>query len=381
MSLAKSIVRQSNAFFLLFVLIGIVGCQSSTPSSSSSDALRESRLNTELVLNNAVLEQSNKKDNTVWKIRADRIDYSEDQQIATLYRVVGNLFYNGTIILKISAETGEVRDNGNIILLKDKIIAQDQRNGSIINSEAVEWRPQENLLLIDGKLNGSHPNLLVDAQSGKYFTDTERLELQGNVVATTQQPSLQLNSDRLNWNIPQSQIIIPDLVKIVRYNEEETITDRLVSDRAEFNLAKNLAVLNNNIELIALEPPLQVATNALTWNYQNRIGTAEQPIKILDRERKLSLTGNRGEINFPQQWAKLENGAKGIKQESQSELYAKQLFWKIGTEDVEATGNVVYEQVNPKARLTGEKAIGTLGSNNIIVTSNGKKQVTSVIDN
>ncbi len=103
--------------------------------------------------------------------------------------------------------------------------------------------------------------------------------------------------------------------------------------------------------------------------------------KSLDGDRKLSLTGNQGEINFPQQLAILENGTKATKQQSNSELYARQLIWKINTEEVEATGNVVYEQVDPKARLTGEKAIGTLGDNNIVVTSNGKQQVTSVIDN
>ena len=379
MSLVKLTVRELNAFLSLLLLMSIVSCQSSTPSSSQASG--ESRLDTELILNNAVLEQSNKKENTIWKIRADRIDYSEDQQIANLDRVVGNLFYNGRIILKISADTGVIKHNGNVILLKGKIVAQDQRNGSIINSEAVEWRPQENLLLIKEKLSGTHPNLSVDAQSGRYFTDIEKLEIQQDVVATTNQPSLQLTSDRLDWNIPQSQIIIPDAVKIVRYDEQETITDRLVSDRAEFDLAKNIAILNRNIELIALDPPLQIATNALTWNYKDRIGTADQPIQILDRQRKLSLTGNQGEINFPQRIAKLKNGTKSVNQQKNAELYARQLTWQINSEKVEATGNVVYQQVNPKARLTGEKAIGTLGDNNIVVTSNGKKQVTSVIDN
>ncbi len=379
LSLAKSTLKKLNALLLLLLLTITVGCQPST--SSYTQASGESRLDTELVLNNAALEQSNKQENTVWKIKADRIDYSEDQQIATLDKVVGNLFYNGTVILKISAEAGEIRKNGNIILLKGKIIAQDQRNGSVISSEAVEWRPQENLLLIKEKLSGIHANLAVNAQSGKYFTDIEKLEIQGDVVATTNQPSLQLHSDRLMWNIPQEQIIIPSAVKIVRYNEAETITDKLIGDRAEFNLANKVVKLKNNVELITLDPQLQVATNSLTWNYQDRIATADQPIQIVDRDRNLSLTGNQGEINFPQQLAKLENGAKGIKQQPDSKLYARQLIWKINTEEVEAIGNVVYEQVDPKARLTGEKAIGTLGDNNIVVTSNGKQQVTSVIDN
>jgi lipopolysaccharide assembly outer membrane protein LptD (OstA) len=361
----------------------MVACQPSTPNSgnSESQASGENRLDTQLKLNNAILEQSNELENTVWKIKADKIIYSEDKKTATLNNVVGNLLLDNTIIFQISAETGEIKDNGNIILLNKQIIASDPRNGSTINSSAVEWRPQENLLLIKEKLNGVHPNLEVTAESGKYYTDVESLEIQGNVVATTNQPSLQLKSDRLVWNIPKDEITSPGAVELVRYSENQTITDKLVSDRVQVNLAENKAILQKNIELITLDPPLQVATDFLSWNYQERIGNTDRPIQIIDRDRQISLTGNKGEINLQQQIAKLQDGVKGINQQKASEIYARQLTWKIDTEEVEAIGDVIYQQADPKARLTGEKAVGTLGDNNIVVTSDGKQQVTTVIDN
>ena len=366
---------------LSWLIITIVGCQPSTPDATPRARERESRLDTQLVLNNAILEQSNKQEKTVWKIKADNIVYSEDKQIATLNKVVGNLWQDGIIIFKISAKTGEIRDNGNIILLNEKIIASDPRNGGIINTDVVEWRPQENLLLIKEKLNGTHPNLQVTAESGKYFTDIEQLEIQGNVVATTNQPSMQLKSDRLEWSIAQNEIKSPGAVEVVQYNEEQTITDKLFSDRAQVNLVSKTATLNQNIELITLEPPLQVATNFFSWNYLTRVGKTDQPIQILDRDRQISLTGNQGEINLQQQLAKLQDGVKGINQQEASELYARQLIWQIDSEKVEAIGNVIYEQADPQARLTGEKAVGTLSDNNIIVTSEGKNQVTTEINN
>ncbi|MEM6614098.1 MAG: LPS export ABC transporter periplasmic protein LptC, partial [Cyanobacteria bacterium P01_C01_bin.72] len=141
------------------------------------------------------------------------------------------------------------------------------------------------------------------------------------------------------------------------------------------------ATLSQNIELISLNPPLQVATDSLTWNYQNRFGKSDRPIQILDREQQTSITGNKGEINLLQKQAILEDGVKGINQLKLAEIFARQITWKIDTEEVEATGNVIYEQANPQARLTGEKAIGALGKNNIVVTSNGKQQVKTVIEN
>lgn len=377
MNTAKLKAKSSKLLPLL--IIGIVGCQTSTLEPQR--ASQENRSDTQLVLNNAVLEQSNARENTVWKIKAESIVYSEDKQTATLNKVVGNLLQGGKIILKLSAKTGEVRDNGNVILLNGDIIASDPRNGSAIYSDAVEWRPQENQLLIKKKFTGIHPNLEITANKGKYLTNTESLEIQDNVVATTNQPTLRLKSDRLVWKIAQEQIESPGAIEIVRYNENQTITDRLVGDRAVVDLAKDTATLNQNIELTSLDPQLQVATNFLTWNYQDRIGKTNQPIQILKRDRTISLTGNQGEINLQQQLAKLQDGVKGINRLKASELYARQLTWKIDTEEVEAVGDVVYEQADPQARLTGEKAVGTLSDNNIVVTSNGKQQVTTVIDN
>jgi LPS export ABC transporter protein LptC len=366
---------------LIGITFSVTSCQPSNSDPDVNQVAPTSRLDTELVLNNAVLEQSNKQSNTVWKIKADNIVYSEDKKIATLTKVVGNLLQNDVVILKISAKSGEVRNQGDIILLEDQVIASDPRNGSVISSEEVEWQPQNNLLLIKTKLIGNHPNLEVIAKSGRYFTDIERLEIEKDVVATTKQPALQLTSDRLEWNIPQGEIISPGAMKLVHYDQNQTIVDQLVSDRAELNLQKHQVVLNKNIELITSEPQLQVATDFLTWNYQDRIGKTDRPIQILDRDRRINITGNQGEINLQQQLATLQNGVKGINETEGSELYARKVIWELNTEEVEATGNVIYEQAKPKARLTGEKAIGTLGNNNITVTSNGKQPVTSVIDN
>ena len=366
---------------LLWLLaIACTSCQSSSPVASTATPT-ESRVDTQLVLNNAVLEQSNKQENTVWKIKADNIVYSEDKKTAVLDRVVGNLLQNDEIILKISSDQGEIRDNGNIVILEDRIVASDPRNGSVMRSNSIEWRPQESLLLIEDELNAVHPKLEVNARQGRYYTDTEILEIEGDVSADTAEPTARLKSDRLLWQIKQNLVTSPNKIKVVRYGRNQKVTDRLTSDRAELDLLAQTATLNGNIELISLEPKIQAASQSLVWNYQQRVGKTESPIQIVDRDRQITVTGNQGELDFPKQLATLTKGAQGINQKQPSQLYASQLTWRIDTETIEALGNVIYEQTDPPARLTGEKAIGTLGNNNITVTSNGKQQVTSVIDN
>ncbi|BAZ46881.1 hypothetical protein NIES4102_39230 [Chondrocystis sp. NIES-4102] len=356
-----------------------MGCQRS--SDSQPQTLEVSRLDTQLILNNAVLEQSNQSAATVWKIKAASIVYSEDKKTANLQGVVANLLHQDEVILQISAKTGKVQDNGNVIILDHEVIASDPRNQSVIKTNAVEWLPQKNLLLIKDNLTGIHPNLQVTAATGKYYTDIEQLEISGKVTATTSEPVIQLNSDRLVWNIPQGNIKSPGTIKVVGYNLDQKIENEIVSDRAEVNLASYTATLNSNVELTSLNPKLQVATESLNWNYQQRRGYTKQPVQIVDRKRNLNFTGNQAEVDLKQQIAKLTNGVNSINAQENSQLYANQLTWKIATADVSAVGNVIYEQNNPSMRLTGEVANGNLKDNNITVTGNGKIQVTSVINN
>jgi LPS export ABC transporter protein LptC len=366
-------------FFLVILLLCVAACQS-VESNVSSSSQQEDRTSTQLVLNNAILEQSNDRDRTVWKIKAEKIVYTEDKKKATLETVTGNLLQEGKVVLKISAESGEVLDNGNLILLKDKIVATAPHNGMVVRTDAMEWQPTKNVLIAAKNLSATQEKMEVVAQKGKYYTDRQSLELENKVTATVFDPSLQLTSDRLIWSIPENLATSPNNLQIVRYQADETISDRLVADRGQVNLQNKIATLTNNIEVISFAPQLQIATNSLSWNYDKRIGKTEQPIQIIARDRQLDITGNQGEVDFQKQIARLSSGIKAINTKNAAQLYASELVWYLNKETMEATGNIAYQQKNPQVNLTGEKAVGNLQTKNIIVTGGEKKKpVTSII--
>ena len=362
------------------LLFTIVACQQGDPNTLSSGVSVE-RSQTQLMLNNAILEQSNPENNTVWKIQAQSSLYTKDKQIANLQTVTANLLQDDKVILKVSAKAGEVHDNGNLIVLKDNIIAQDTRNGVIVKSDEIEWRPTENLLAIRKNLLGIHSNLELQATEGIYYTDTQSLELQKNIVATTLDPALQLKCERLVWQIPQQILLSPLALEIIRYQQNETITDRLVAERGKVNLKTNIATLNNDIELVSFVPNLQMATNSLSWNYQTRVINASKPIQIIDHERSIDITGNQAEVDLNQNIALLNDGVKGINRQNDAQIYAQKLIWNIDTEVIEAMGNVAYKQSNPQASVIGEKAVGKLTEQKIVVTGNKQKPVISTIIN
>ena len=327
------------------LLSAIVACRGANPqaNSKSQDIKISGRPNTELVLNNAVLEQSNDQGNLFWKIKSNKTIYSDDKKNAYLKDITANLIADGKLILQVSAEAGEVRDNNNLILLEDNVVAVDPRSNIILNSDRAEWRPQENILIVTENLRINKSNLEVTANQAQYFTDRENLELIGKVVANTVNPYLILNTERLLWQIPQQRLIGNRAWQVVRY-QDDIVTDRLVADRGEVNLEQNILNLYQNIEIISLEPQLQIATNSARWNYQNRFINATEPIQVIDRQRQLDVTGNKGQVDLTTEIVTLQGGVKGIDNRDRSTLYSQELTWDIPTNTFTATGDVVYNE-------------------------------------
>ena len=371
----------SSSLLLLFLFL-LTACQSNISNSTTNESQAQNvgRLNTELTLNDAVLEQSNAERNLIWKIKAKRTTYSDDRQIAYLKDITANLLQNKKIILKVRGQQGEVLEQGNLIILKDRVLASDARNKTVLRGNLVEWRPLENLLIIQDNLQGNHPNLIVTANTAKYFTDIESLELTGQVVANTLEPSLLLESDRLLWQIPQQKVIANNPLEVVRY-QKETIIDRLVADKGAANLSSKTIALSNNIEFTSVQPKLQIATNSAIWNYERRYLDSDLPIQIVARKQQLTVTGNQGQIDFETEIATLKNGVRGINNREQSDIYARQAIWNIPEKEIIATGDVVYNKTRPKINLRGDKAVIDLETNKAIVTSDRpqNKPVVSVV--
>lgn len=339
---------------------------------------RPPRSDSQLILNNATLEQADINGQTLWKIQVESAVYSADKKRANLTKVRGNLFQGKTIVLQISADNGEIERNGENVTLKNNVLAIDPRNKAALRSNAVEWHPKEALLKVSQPLKGTHAKVVVVAQQGQYSTRTQQLELSGNIIATAQNPKLQLKTDRALWKIPQQTVIGDRPLTLTRF-EGNTITDKLSAGRVEVLLAKKIANVQQNIEFKAVEPPLQIAAAAATWDYKNRLVTSDKPIEIVHYRDDIVVTGNSARVDLVSRIAQLNGGVRGVNRRNPAQLYAQTLTWNVGPQTVEAQGNVIYEQANPQFNLTGEKALGSLVAKNITIQGNPKERVVTEI--
>jgi len=307
---------------LLIGLLGLTACQPPDPPKISPTESPKIEETGRLILNNATLEQANPSGQPLWKIQVKKATYTQDQKIARLENIKGNIYQEGKVVLQVSADRGEVYKEGQEILLKDNIVAVDPRNKAIINAPV-------------------------------------------------------LQTERLYWEIPQQVISTDQKVAFDRYINK-TIIDRLTAIGGRWERKNNQVILQENLEYRSLEPPLQISGSQAIWNYQNRTLTSDRPTEIFQYQDQITITGNRVVVELGNRIAYLKDGVKGINQKTGAQLYSQILTWKMSEKIVEAEGNIIYEQQEPKFNLTGDKAIGTLEDNNIVVTSSSPDRVVTV---
>ena len=359
---------------LLLLIFLMIGCQGQTSSNNNSGVEQTNlanlgRSNTQLTLNNAVLQQSNQTGNLVWKVKAQKTTYTDDRKVGYLEEITANLLQEGEVILKLKGDRGEVREQGNLILLQQNIVASDARNEMVLQGDLVEWRPLENTLAITKNLTANRAKTSLSAIRAIYNTDRESLELIERVVVNSTNPDLVLKSDRATWQIPQQKIVTNTQATVVRY-QANTITDRLLSNNITVDLAQQTANLNNNFELRSLKPQLKVAGKTATWNYQLRTIASNQPVQAVANE--LTVTGNQSKIDLDRELVILSQGIEG-KTATTETIYAQNASWAIANHEITATGNVIYNKVQPLVALTGDKATINLDTNQAIVISDRPK--------
>ena len=362
----------------IILFLSLLGCQSELGEESNPQNTSKREVEQGLVLYNATLEQSNADGQTLWKLSTEKAVYSQDNKTAKLTNVTGNLFSNGELILQVSAKTGDIERDGQEIYLEQDIIAVDPRNKAELKSNQLEWRPQEHLLILRNNITGNHAKLTISAKEAIYNTEKQLLEVKGNITATTSKPPLQLKTERLFWQVSQDKVIGDVPIEMTRY-EDKIITDKLKTNQAEVDLKANIAVIKGNIEYQSLQPPLQAATSILYWRYKDRIIEGKKPIKLVQTEDDMNLTGNEANVNLKAKMAYLSKGVYGEAAKDEVKIYADDLAWNLETEIVEANGNVYYEQKNPDFNLSGVKAVGKLKDKSVTVSGDYENKVVTEI--
>ncbi|MBC6418451.1 MAG: LPS export ABC transporter periplasmic protein LptC [Prochloron sp. SP5CPC1] len=218
----QSYLNTKNGLVVIFLSLSLLfsfttGCRQQSnkpPQQKSQQSNTSSSSETQSIFKNTTIEFANEQGETLGQLEVEKAVYSPEGKTVQLEGLTGNLFENGEIVLKVTGKTGTIENNGEKILLEEDIVARDRRNNLIIRSEKAEWRPKEDVLILQENLNASHPNLKVTAKEGIYLTKKEQLELKGKIIGITKDPPLQMRTEHVLWQVPQEMTIAPQSLQI-----------------------------------------------------------------------------------------------------------------------------------------------------------------------
>ncbi|MEM9922693.1 MAG: LPS export ABC transporter periplasmic protein LptC [Cyanobacteria bacterium P01_D01_bin.50] len=380
----KSLTNRAFRLCLLlcaFSLLTLIGCADRNPTIDEVEVENESEQVDEsnFTFQGVALEQFDEKGQPIWKVNAKQAKYTKEKQIGEAENPYGELYQDGKIVYKITAEKADIRQDAKQLFLKGKIVATDPTNGVVLRGNELEWRPQEDLMIVRNQLNGTHKQLQAVAQEAKVKTREQRIDFSGGVVAKSVEPQLQMQTEHLTWMIKQEKLIGDRPMQIQRFKNNK-ITDRGRGDTAEIFLKTEIVNITKNAFIELLDPLVQIASNSMTWNIKAETVKTNAPLKVLHRAENVTVSGNRGELKIPQKTVYVQGNVKGIGQKGQS-IQSNNLTWYLDKQLVEASGKVVYAQKEPQLTFKGETATGNLKTENIVVKggNSSERVITEII--
>jgi LPS export ABC transporter protein LptC len=359
---------------------GAIACsgQSQTEKQLAKEAknFEKENFDTNLTFAFVTLEEFDQKGRLWWKVKAKEAAYSKDKKKAQIKAPKGEFFQDGKAILRVSAESGEVQQDGQRIFLRGNITATDLRDGLVIKANELEWRPKEDLILVRNNVTGTRQKISAISKGGKYLTRARRLDLEGTVVAASKDPNFQVTTDRLAWLVEKQKLVGDRPLQMQRY-EGKTVTDRASASEGEMDIKAETLTLKRSAQLNIADPPILVSGNQLVWNIKERKISSSQPITFSNSKDNITLTGNQGDLNLQTKDLNLLGNVSGAGGPRQSLLKSDRLKWNMDSQSFEADGNVTYRQAKPPLNLSGPKASGTLKDQQVVVS--GGRVVTEFV--
>ncbi|NJL10648.1 MAG: LPS export ABC transporter periplasmic protein LptC, partial [Calothrix sp. SM1_7_51] len=326
-----------------------------------------------------MIDQVDEVGRILWKVQAKQANYTAQNKLGVVQNPFGELFQDGKVVYQVRADKAEIERDAQKLFLKGKIIAVDPNNGVELRGNELEWRPKEDLLIVRNQINGNHKQVQAVAREARVKTRQQRIEFIGGVVANAKESQLQMRTEQLLWPVKEEKLIAQKPIQIDRYKNKQ-ITDRGRGDAASVNLKTNIATVTKNVQIELVDPSMQIATGAATWNLKTDTVITNSKVRVLHREENVTVTANQGEFRIPQKTVFLKGNVTGIGQRSQS-INSQNLTWFLDKQLIEAEGSVVYKQADPPLTFKGEKAFGNINTQNISVTggNTGRRVVTEII--
>ena len=365
--------------------------------SNLTESIPDEAIDAELTLQAVTLEQPDVDGKLLWRLKADSVKYVPETQRAELLALEGEFYEDGKKIYTVTADEGEVQQNGNTLFLRGNLVATRVEDNLTLAGDLLKWQPKLGLLQMGDFENESsaekaptrspvtitNSRIEAVAQSLVVNNKEDRVTMSGKVVAKSKaEPWLTFASDVLIWLVDQSRIEANQPLTVERFasNDYKTITERLVGQSGSAQLDENIVTVEQAVQLESLAEGWTVNSDRAVWNVVAQTVEMDQPVDIAQPARQLTASARRASIDLVSQVIYLIGNVQANGKKNDTRLTADQMTWKATTQQVEAEGNVRYQQAaSPEATLSGPRAVGNIEEGTLVVIGDASGGVVTEI--
>ena len=382
------------------VVVLVVALRTCNSGRNLADRDPGEQIEAELTLQTVTLEQPDENGNLLWRLKAESVTYSPDNQRAELTGLDGEFFQADEIIYTVIADQGEVQQNGETLFLSGNLVATSTENELTMKGEKLKWQPKQDLLVMGNfegdpmaeetgsdadkaPVTGFNPQVEAVAQMMQVSNKENRVELTGDVVAKSKaSPWLTFTSDHLIWLTEQKVIEADQPLQVEQYQSKEyqTVSDRITGQTGQIQLAENIVTLTEAVQLDLLSQPLKVSSEMAVWDVDAETVQLDQPVNINQPVRKITASANQASLDLAQKVIYLVGNVRANGEKNDARLTADRVTWQTASQQIEAEGNVRYQQAaNPEVSMSGPKATGNLEQGTVVITGGESGEVVTEI--
>ena len=308
-----------------------------------------------LTLNAVTLEQPDEDGMLLWRLKAKSIKYVPDTQRADLIELEGEFFQDGEVVYTIEADEGEVVQNGDQLFLRGNLIAKGTENELTLEGEKLKWLPRKDLLVMgefDDDVSGDELPSEVDVTEDERATTDEldldsqetavtplnrnlvhsepldidnapvtgfnpqiktvarlirvnnrknEVELLGSVLAESKaSPWITFESESLLWLTQQQLIEADNPLQVEQFASDayQTVTDRVVGQAGEVDLAENTVTLDRSVTVESLTQPLIVQSEQAIWDVDGEMVEINSPVNIEQPKRQITAQAQQASLDL-----------------------------------------------------------------------------------
>ncbi len=238
------------------------------------------------------LQQAGADGQLLWKLQAQQAVADPQTRRVQVQQLVGDIYDQGKPRYRVTAAQATVREQADTLEMQGQITATDAQDKTVIQAQALLWRPQPQELVLKGNLEFRQPQIQVKAQEATVRLRQNQLALRKKVQVTHQKPALQITGEALDWQWRAGQVQALQPVQII-YTPQQLVVQ---AGRGQMDFPNQVLRLTQGVT--AVSPRGQLQAQVVEWRLSAQEVTASGNVVYRQNNPPLTVTGTRAEGNL-----------------------------------------------------------------------------------